>query len=251
MTRDFYDRLAPYYHLIFEDWNASMERQGGQLDAIIRAEWGSDVRAVLDAAAGIGTQALSLAARGYAVTASDLSPDAIGRLQREAAARGLKIATAVADLRVLSRTHGVFDLVIACDNALPHLLSDEEIRQALSECYRSTAPGGGLLISIRDYQPRSHKGSEIHPYGVRCAGGERYVIFQVWDWDPPYYDLSLCVMEDGGGPECRTHVFRSRYYAVTAARLQDLMREAGFGRVRRIDGAFFQPVLVGTRPRAG
>jgi len=33
---DFYDELAPLYHLIFQDWDASVERQGEQLTAIIR-----------------------------------------------------------------------------------------------------------------------------------------------------------------------------------------------------------------------
>jgi 2-polyprenyl-3-methyl-5-hydroxy-6-metoxy-1,4-benzoquinol methylase len=78
MIQDFYDQLAPYYHLIFEDWQASIDRQGNCLDAIIRAEWGPSFRTVLDAAAGIGTQALGLATRGYQVTASDLSPAKVG-----------------------------------------------------------------------------------------------------------------------------------------------------------------------------
>jgi hypothetical protein len=41
---------------------------------------------------------------------------------------------------------------------------------------------------------------------------------------------------------------RSRYYAISTMRLCELMQEAGLKDVRRIDGAFFQPVLVGTRP---
>ena len=34
---DFYDRLAPFYHLIFPDWEASIARQAAALDAVIRA----------------------------------------------------------------------------------------------------------------------------------------------------------------------------------------------------------------------
>ena len=58
-TQQFYDDLASYYHLIFEDWDASMARQGDALVGLIKAELGqfhsADVR-VLDAACGIGTQ---------------------------------------------------------------------------------------------------------------------------------------------------------------------------------------------------
>jgi hypothetical protein len=141
-------------------------------------------------------------------------------------------------------------VVLACDNALPHLLTDEELGLALTECLRCTMPGGGCLVSVRDYEVPGSPTREVRPYGVRQSGGRRYVLFQVWEWDPPYYDLALCIMDDSGGPECTTHVFRTRYYAVAIDRLAELMRAAGFERVRRIDGAYYQPVLVGTRPRA-
>jgi hypothetical protein len=40
---------------------------------------------------------------------------------------------------------------------------------------------------------------------------------------------------------------RSRGYAISTVRLCELMREAGFGNVKRLDGVFYQPVLVGTK----
>jgi cyclopropane fatty-acyl-phospholipid synthase-like methyltransferase len=96
-TEDFYDALAPFYHLIYPDWHASSARQAAALDAVIRAELGdADGRTVLDVACGIGTQALGMAALGYAVTASDLSAGAVRRLRGEAAARGLSIDARVA-----------------------------------------------------------------------------------------------------------------------------------------------------------
>jgi hypothetical protein len=67
-TKQFYDDLSSYYHLIFEDWDASMARQGEALVQLIDSELGrpqiGGVR-VLDAASGIGTQTLPLAARGF------------------------------------------------------------------------------------------------------------------------------------------------------------------------------------------
>ena len=105
-TEDFYDALAPFYHLLFPDWEASIARQGAALDAVIRAEAGSDARTVLDVAAGIGTQALGLAALGYAVTASDLSSGAVRRLRDEAARRGLAIDARQADMRAAWDAHG-------------------------------------------------------------------------------------------------------------------------------------------------
>jgi SAM-dependent methyltransferase len=54
--------------------------------------------AVLDIAAGAGRNALFLASHGFAVTALDIAPAALARLEAAAAAKGLSIATRCADL---------------------------------------------------------------------------------------------------------------------------------------------------------
>jgi SAM-dependent methyltransferase len=246
---DFYDQLSPFYHLIYPDWDASVRRQASQLDAVIRELWGGRVRTVLDATCGIGTQAIGLAGLGYQVTASDISPGALERAKHEAEKRSITISVSRADLLSLSLAHpGSFDLVIACDNAIPHLLSDEEIRRAFREMYRAAGPAGGALISVRDYDPVESKGTKVVPYGLRTEGAVRYLVFQVWEFHGSIYDLSMYFVEDGGGAACSTHVMRSRYYAVPVARLVELMTEAGFLDVRRIDDRFFQPLLAGFKP---
>ena len=57
-TTEFYDTLTPYYHLIYPDWEASIGRQSRALDSIIRSAGGPQLKSVLDAACGIGTQSL-------------------------------------------------------------------------------------------------------------------------------------------------------------------------------------------------
>ena len=61
------------------------------------------------------------------------------------------------------------------------------------------------------------------------------------------YDLSMYFIEDRGGSECISHVMRSKYYAVPVDRLVELMSEAGFQSVCRIDGRFFQPLVAGSK----
>lgn len=247
-TQDFYDALAPFYHLIFPDWDASVGWQGEALDAVIRAELGEGARTVLDVACGIGTQSLGLAARGYDVAASDLSPGAVRRLRDEAARRGVAIDAKAADMRAAWAAHGrAFHVVLCADNALPHLLSDDDILHALREMHRCTAPGGICLISVRDYDALDLRTARLHPYGLREEGGARWILFQVWDPRPPLYDINLYVVEDRDGA-AETRVMRSTYYALPLPRLLELMRESGFGDVRRLpDDAFFQPLIVGRR----
>ena len=243
---DFYGGFSPFYHLLYPDWNAAIARQASELDGVIRELWGDRVKTVLDAACGIGTQALGLAALGYDVTASDVSPVPLARAKEEAARRRLDIRFRVADFRTLSAAYDrPFDVVIACDNAIPHLLTDAEIRDAFREMYRCAAPGGGCVISVRDYDP-TESGVKIVPYGLRIDAGRRFVVFQVWEYHGPIYDLSMYFIEDRGA-ECTAHVMRSKYYAIPVVRLVQLMTEAGFSNVRRIDHRFFQPLIVGVK----
>jgi SAM-dependent methyltransferase len=250
-TADFYDRLSPFYHLIYPDWDRSIERQSAALDTIIGQNWpDGGVKTILDATCGIGTQAIGLARRGYHVTGSDLSSRSVERARYEAAQRGLDIRFTCCDVRELSQLHcGGYDLVISCDNSLPHLLGDDDLRIALREMHACTRPGGGCLVSVRDYAAEKLEGVQVKPYGVRDADGKRYLAFQIWDCADRTYDVTMYLIEDAGGQECRTHVMRSKYYAVSIDRLLELMREAGFDQAQRINDMYFQPVLVATRPK--
>jgi len=248
----FYDDLTPFYHLIFEDWDASVARQGEILSAIFRERF-PETRRILDVSCGIGTQALALAQQGYELTASDLSEAAVARAQKEAQSRGLAIDFSVRDMREADRTpHAPFDLLICCDNSLPHLLSDEEILKALRAFYRTLRPGGGLLLTLRDYASEKKDGRIVKPYGLREEGAYRYVLLQVWDFgteSAQTYDLTMhIIQEEKQTGRSTLHTMRSRYYAVSIEKVLGLLREAGFEAAERIDAAFYQPVILATRP---
>ena len=246
---DFYDRLAPLYHLIYPDWNASVRWQGEQLSALLEAEWPGHGKRVLDVACGIGTQAIALAMRGYSVTASDLSVKAVERARQEAEESGVAIDLSVCDMRRAHAHHGSgFDAVICCDNSLPHLLSDPDMLIALGQMRDCLAVGGGCIVTVRDYEREARGRNLVKPHGARVENDRRSLVFQVWDFEGDHYDLTLFVVEENLSTRVvTTHSMRSRYYAVSTGRLCELMREAGFEGVKRIDGAFYQPVLVGTR----
>lgn len=244
----FYAGLAPLYHLIYPDWEGSIARQAAALDAIIRETWGPGARTVLDAACGIGTQALGLARLGYNVTASDLSGEEVERAKSEAAKRGLSIAFSVADMRNVFGHHArQFDVVLSCDNSVPHLLTDDDILTAFRQFHQCTRPGGGCIVSVRDYEKEDLSKRQVKSYGIREEAGVRWLLWQVWDPHGSTYEVTLYFLEDRGGAECRTHAMRSTYYAVKIPHLIDLMEQAGFVGVRRLDGRFFQPVIIGTR----
>ena len=249
MIAEFYDQLAPYYTYLYADWEASVKRQATALDGIVREFFGPTARRILDAACGISTQCLGLAELGYAVTASDISRVEVERARNLAQQRNLTIDFRVADMRALHDfAPESFDVVIACDNAVPHLLSDGDILQAFQQFYGCTTPQGGCIISVRDYASLERGGRQLHPRLVHDLPNERLFIFDVWEFDGEYYDLTIYTVEDRGQAEAVTHVMRGgRYYWVTINQLEQLLEQAGFKQVMILRERFFQPVLVGIK----
>jgi SAM-dependent methyltransferase len=246
---DFYDRMASLYHLIFQNWNESIERQAGQLTSIIQERWGVESKTILDVSCGIGTQAIGLAQRGFVVTASDLSEGAVARAKTEAQRRALEIDFSVCDMSTVHTHHQrLFDVVLSADNSITHLLNDDDLLLALRQMYECTRPGGGCLVTARDYDREDRGTGLVKPYGVREEGGKRYIIFQVWDFLDGIYDMAMYfIVDDRTSEQLVTHVMRTKYNAVSTERLLALMRRAGFVSTERLDGRFYQPVLVGNR----
>lgn len=251
MTTAFYDRLAPYYHLLYGDWESSVAKQGEALARLLREAGVVPGELVLDAASGIGTQTLGLLKHGYRLIASDISVGAIERLKVELSRRAFQANVHVDDLRTLGRTASEsIAAVIACDNSIPHLLSDSEILQAFRSCYRCLQPGGVAVFSVRDYAAIERISPDVRPYGLRHEAGIRFLAVQVWEWDGDQYDLRVYLTSESQAGICETLVLRSRYYAVTIKRLLLLLAEAGFADIERRDDVLFQPVLLGRRPNA-
>jgi len=245
---DFYAGLTPLYHLIYPDWDASIARQATALDSIIRETWGDSCRTVLDVSCGIGTQSIGLAILGYQLTASDLSDTEVNRAKEESTKRSLNIRFSVADMRNAFNHHAQqFNVVMSCDNSIPHLLSDDEILLSLQQFFRCTLPGGGCIISVRDYAVEDLTKQQVRPYGVRNDNGTRWSAYQVWEPHGEIINVTMYFVADDGSDNCNTKVFRTKYYAVSIDRIIELMTKAGYLDVRRIDNHYFQPLIVGTK----
>lgn len=246
----YYNALAPHYHLAYENWEAAMRMQGEALDKLISVSGRYQLQTVLDVACGIGTQSLALAALGYSVTASDVSRLSIERARLEAEGRRLAIKFSIADMRSAYRHHRkTFDVVLCGDNAIPHLLSDDEIVAACREFYACTNPGGVCVISLRDYDKDERTGVQLRPQGVRREKGQKTMIFQVWEWRESLYDAGLYFLSDDG-TDLQADVVRSTYYAISIEQIMSLMRRAGFQNVVRRDDVLVYPVVIGEKPFA-
>ena len=241
----FYDDIAEYYDLVYADWGDSMRRHGEAIAAML-GRGPADTR-ILDVSAGIGTQSLPLTSMGYNVFARDLSAGAIRRLQREAQNRGLVVDAAASDMRDVGQSvDGLFDAVISFDNSVPHLLTDADITAALRGFRKVLAPGGVILISVRDYEGVDRSPTSIHRYGERIRQGSRYRMSQEWEWyDASHYRTTMIVeqeQEEGWREVVRTV---AAYYAIAIPRLVQLFEDVGLDAHRVEEPPFFQPVLRG------
>lgn len=248
---DLYQRIATLYHLVYADWEASISRQARSLDAVCAERLGAGSLSIRDVSCGIGTQALGLAALGHGVVGSDLAPAAIERARREALNRGLAIEWSVGDMRDCARGEDRrFDVVLSADNSVPHLLDDDSIATAFTAMHAITRPGGLVVLSVRDYVAEDRSPLQLRPFGVRQIGDERILVFQRWAFhaDARHYSVAMYFVTERDGAEPEIVVGESRYYAVTVDVLRELLESAGFVDIERIDGRFFQPLLVGRRP---
>jgi 2-polyprenyl-3-methyl-5-hydroxy-6-metoxy-1,4-benzoquinol methylase len=255
-TQDFYDGMSESYHLIYEDWKRTVSNQGEFWDGWIRSRFHpqrSGTIRLLDASCGIGTQSLGLAQHGFDVTATDLSPDSVARAEREAEAMGLSIQFGTADFRTLDQdVAGTFDVVFSADNAVPHLLTDEDLLNACRQFYNKCVPGGMVIITIRDYDSLIRE--RPHATQPRILDHGKRIVFQVWDWseDGSTYTTRQFVLQDQL-ESWKTESYAAVYRAVQRDELSSFLQQAGFRRVEWFmpeQSGFYQPIVTATKIEA-
>jgi len=231
-----------------------VERQSAALDEVIRGRLDLDMHldlpSLLDCSCGIGTQSLGLATRGWDVTATDISPHAVERCQREADKRGINVSAHVVDMRKLADLSGRFDVVLSCDNAVPHLLGKWDLLAALRGMYARLVVGGLVVIGLRDYDLLRQERPRSTPVRV-LDGGER-LVFQVWDWDKAgeIYGLKHFLVQRRDGI-WHTQCNETRYRAMTRVELTVALETAGFEEIEwqsTTESGHFEPLVTALKP---
>jgi tellurite methyltransferase len=116
--------------------NKTVERIAARLPSGIKA---------LDMGCGEGRNALYLAGLGFQVSAFDVSPMGIKKLQTMAAERGLNIDSSIEDMREYSFPHK-FDLIV-CMGCL-HLIKRKEWQALIKRMKEATTPDGLNIVEI-------------------------------------------------------------------------------------------------------
>jgi glycine/sarcosine N-methyltransferase len=247
----FYDNMSAAYHLIFDDWDVAIDRQQVVLCRLLPPPAIAGI--ILDCACGIGTQALGLARTGYTVEGTDLSRASIERARVEATARNLNIPFRVDDMRTLQTSPpGRFGVVLAFDNALPHLDSDDEVRMTLGAMRERLCPNGRLFISLRDYGPLMNQRPGTTAPVMFLDQGRRRIVHQVWDWqDERRYVVHLYITREMPDDEWVTNHFLGHYRAIAPEEVAAHAEQAGFQQIKILlpaETGYYQPVVTAIRP---
>jgi SAM-dependent methyltransferase len=246
ITQTFYDNMASQYDKLFLDWEATTKEQAVILDKIFNENGFDRGARILDCACGIGTQAIGLASMGYQVTASDISDGELAEARERAQKNNVQIRFEHADFCALSDTFTEqFDIVIAMDNALPHMLTSESLEQAIGSIEGQTKVGGLIVASIRDYDSLlAEKPSYSPPYIHKTEKGQR-VSFQTWVWKNDNYQLTQYIIDDQEALEISK--FECEYRATRREEMTDMFLSKGCTDVVwkfPEETEFYQPIVI-------
>lgn len=246
ITQSFYDNLAAQYDKLFLDWQATTGEQARLLAGIF-CEQGFDKGArILDCACGIGTQAIGLAALGYDITGSDVSRGELAEARSRAASRNVNIHFQQADFCALAETFTKkFDIVIAMDNALPHMLTADDLARAVQSIVGQLADGGIFVASIRDYDRLLLEKPAYSPPYIHTTDKGRRISFQTWDWQGDNYKFAQYIIDDQG--DLQADKFECKYRAVRRQELTDLLLGCGCRDVSwqmPEESGFYQPIVI-------
>ena len=150
------------------------------------------------------------------------------------------------EIRILSDTFAEkFDIVIAMDNALPLMLSSNDLEKAIKSIANQIKRNGIFVASIRDYDSLlMEKPPYSPPYINKMDKGQR-VSFQTWVWKDDNYKLTQYIIDDE--ENLQVSKFECEYRATRRAEMTELLHAYGCSNVEwkfPDEIGFYQPIVV-------
>ena len=142
-----------------------------------------------------------------------------------------------------------FDVVLSCDNSLPHLLTAQDLETALRSIHSVLGSSGLFIASARDYDKLL--AAKPTATGPRLQNGPQgqSITFQIWEWseESDTYLVRLFLMTRHASGDWQTREFCTRYRAFRRNELSSALESAGFSEIAWHDSAesgYFQPIVT-------
>lgn len=221
---DAYTVLAEYYDRLTTD--VPYRRWASYIESHF-ARQKTPVRSVVELGCGTGTLAALLAARGYEVTAVDLSEDMLSAAWEKCGDLGVNLVCQ--DMSKLALPYQV-DAVICCLDSLNYVTRPAQVQRTFRQVLKALKPGGLFLFDVKT------------PLALESAHGQIYLdeneeLYCVWRGEYHKrrricgYGIDLFVLQEDGSwlREGEYH----EEYAYTMEELTAWLEKAGFQAVKR------------------
>lgn len=186
---------------------------------------------VLDAACGTGQHVLALAKEGVQASGADLSIEMIKIARENAGAAGKELRFEAAGFGSLAQTFGAgsFDALLCLGNSLPHLLTKNDLANALNDFHASLAPGGLLLIQNRNFDGVLSRHERWMDPQAHNEGEHQWVFQRFYDFEPDgLIRFNIVTLYREGTEEWRARLTSTHLFPQTHADLAAALNEAGF-----------------------
>ena len=149
--------LGSVYSWILGDFDTAAKKNAALFEALDISPVGDGY--AVDLGAGPGCQALPLAARGFRVLAIDFCADLVEELRSRAG--DAAVEARLGDIRAF-RDHltGAPELIVCMGDTLVHLPDHDDAHTVLADAAAALAPGGTIVVSIRDYDAPGPRGPD-------------------------------------------------------------------------------------------
>jgi SAM-dependent methyltransferase len=252
-----YDAFSANYDS-FVDWSG---RLAGELPFIEEQLRAIDAVSVVDVACGTGMHALALAQRGYAVLGVDLSPGMIERARANAATAGTDVGFEVAGFGDLARMLGGhlpqprkpsdtgFDAVLCLGNSLPHVLSTDELTQALSDFAGCLRTEGLLLIQNRNFDAVLARRDRWMPLQAHQEAGKEWLFLRFYDFERDgTLTFNVLTLQREGVGDWDQHLASTALWPLTRDEVTGALEANGFEAITcwgDMQGTAFDPETSG------
>lgn len=249
-VKECYDKLANNYKLLYEDWNESIENHAFVLASIFKSLSISPNASILDCACGIGTQLIGLSKQGFTMYGCDISDKSLQVLSKELTKRKLNAKLKNGDFRYLTNLYkNKFNVIIACDNALPHLINKVDFQSTCQQIFSLLQSGGACVLSFRNYDEILKTKPSFAPkfYFFNNEYGKR-IYFQNWIWqgNSKIYEMEFFLLIEKKGRWDITNA-KGVYRAYSKKEIVKILRESGFTSITwktPEETGYFQPMVV-------
>jgi SAM-dependent methyltransferase len=216
----------------FVDWDGRLAAEIPFIEAQLESV---GAERVLDVACGTGMHGIALAERGYEVVGVDSSGPMIEEARANAAKAAVEVDFQVAafggvvDGLASADLRPAFDAAICLGNSLPHVMTPDQLDEALEDLAASLLPGGLLLIQNRNFDAvLSTRDRWMSPQGYR-RGAHEWLFVRFYDFEPSgLLTFNVLTLHRGGDEPWHQRLTSTKLWPLTRLELVPALKRAGF-----------------------